>query len=792
MTGNLKQISFKDQNFPSTSFEPQNVSYTAPGTYPIELTAFSANGNFDTFLDTVVIRDASAPTTSFNTSNACITTENTFTASSPDEGQITAWNWDFGDGNTASGQDIAHQFLSTGTYDVQLSIDAANGCSNTTQKSISIHQPPVAGFSYDAGIVCSNSPMDFLNSTFFAGPDSLLSFQWNINDEALLADPDISYTFASGGDKNIALSASIPGCSSNISKTVNITPGPLTAFDFSGVCAYDEFDFSNLTSGNDITAYQWDFGDGYFSTLASPSHQFATGGSYAVGLTAFNALGCQTKLQKVVQVGHIPQLNFTHDLACADNSVTFFDQSLVAEANITEQLWRLQQPDLGYDRSAQGSAPNLYLDGVGQYMMTLIGQSNYGCADTLVRNIVVNPSPIAGISIEETCFGDSTFFAPAVDLPSGTELAAIDWLIDGQAFSSSTLKYKFAQPGSYEAQLFVRASNLCPSSARETIVINPLPAVDFDLSSQCEDQLVTITSRINSPQDLPASYLWSIDDKPVSTLPAFQYDFNKSGAYQVALSVTTANSCVSTNSLSIPIYPSPVSKFDVYPSIGASPLKVQFTDRSQGAKNWRYDFSRFSDDFSTDRNSEYTYQNIGEELATLIVTNEYGCADTSSRMISVVVPTYDIAISNARANEKDGKLKFAMEIENKGTIIINNPVINIAIGGQAKISQKIETTLMPGEVLEFVTDVEVLRIGNQSIAFVCFSIADQIGVYPDLHTYDNQACVNIDNVFTVLDPFPNPSRTFVDIPVIVPAPAFATSRWSVNMAMWFLPINSTT
>jgi PKD repeat protein len=65
------------------------------------------------------------------------------------------------------------------------------------------------------------------------------------------------------------------------------------------------------------------------SSMASPTHQYESGGTYAVALTTSNMLGCHTTLQKVVQVYFTPTSNFTNDLACSDNSATFYDQSTV-------------------------------------------------------------------------------------------------------------------------------------------------------------------------------------------------------------------------------------------------------------------------------------------------------------------------------------------------------------------------------------------------------------------------------------------------------------------------------
>jgi len=55
--------------------------------------------------------------------------------------------------------------------------------------------------------------------------------------------------------------------------------------------------FINRTTGDGVGSFQWDFGDGYFSTEASPSHVYRQPGEYSVQLIATNAqTGCSDTL----------------------------------------------------------------------------------------------------------------------------------------------------------------------------------------------------------------------------------------------------------------------------------------------------------------------------------------------------------------------------------------------------------------------------------------------------------------------------------------------------------------
>ena len=70
---------------------------------------------------------------------------------------------------------------------------------------------------------------------------------------------------------------------------ITVYPAPAVNFtaDIRLTCAPATIRFSDLstTTVGSITAWDWDFGDGASSTLANPSHVFASTGTYAVKLT---------------------------------------------------------------------------------------------------------------------------------------------------------------------------------------------------------------------------------------------------------------------------------------------------------------------------------------------------------------------------------------------------------------------------------------------------------------------------------------------------------------------------
>ena len=105
------------------------------------------------------------------------------------------------------------------------------------------------------------------------------------------------------------------GSATNSADTeVVIYPQPTANFNFTTVCQGNPTQFSSTSttnpSGQQITSYNWNFGDGQTSTLQSPSHTYANAGTYQVTLTVACGNGlCTDQITKSVTVYAAPVAN---------------------------------------------------------------------------------------------------------------------------------------------------------------------------------------------------------------------------------------------------------------------------------------------------------------------------------------------------------------------------------------------------------------------------------------------------------------------------------------------------
>ncbi|WP_371373104.1 family 16 glycosylhydrolase [Thalassotalea aquiviva] len=76
------------------------------------------------------------PTAAFNNNCTDLNCSFNATASSDSDGNIVSYAWDFGDGNTATGESVNHTFSSANTYTVSLTVTDNQGATDTIEQQV--------------------------------------------------------------------------------------------------------------------------------------------------------------------------------------------------------------------------------------------------------------------------------------------------------------------------------------------------------------------------------------------------------------------------------------------------------------------------------------------------------------------------------------------------------------------------------------------------------------------------------------------------------------------------------
>ncbi|MCC5931187.1 MAG: PKD domain-containing protein [Cyclobacteriaceae bacterium] len=750
----------------STEFEPFGLSFNNPGNYPIELTAIGENGNRKNMIKEITVLDQPAPQLNIDFSQSLCSSTPTQLSSQSDL-TLSSLNWSLGDGSEYDIAAPTHQFAEAGAYTVRLDAVAENGCSNFTQKEINIYNPPEPDFEFEEDVVCSNAPLALNNTSTHDAPDSLLSWLWDFNEEGTDNTRDPSFTFPQGGDKEVTLTAAIPGCEASISKNIFITAGPQVDFSFAGNCLNEPFTFENLTTGERITGYQWDFADGYFAEVTNPIHEFEEPGTFPVNLKAQNEEGCRTEITKNVFVRDVPNINFEWELPCRSNPVQIYDRSTVRLANIAQRNWTWSGPGGESATATNLQNPFFTPQSAGTYQLKLKATSNFGCADSLTQNIQVLPAPLADFSTERLCTGQSALFEAQVDYPEGS-ITRYDWLIDGTLYTGPSVTRTFNQARAFNASLLVRADNLCESVVNKSLQIFPTPTVSIAHTALCNNQDIRFTPVVSSI-DPVAQYTWSVNNVPSGQEQIFVRRFATPGSRNIALQVNTLNGCQGRMEQPFDIAQSPIAAFEPLPSQGARPLRVQFENTSQFADSYRWFFRESAGQGSSAANPEFIYTEEATERAMLIAENTAGCADTAFAFIEIMKPLLDVALMRISTQTTGDRLQFNLDIENRGSVVIEDMDILADLGGSLQLYEKMNRRLFSGERIDYPLAYSLRQLDYQEIHHVCFTLIPNVSGLEDVNPVDNKDCLTLSGSFQMLDLYPNPVTDRVYIPFVMPS-----------------------
>ena len=72
------------------------------------------------------------------------------TDSTDNDGTISSYAWDFGDGGTATGSTASHTYAGAGTYTVTLTVTDDAGATDTASQSVTVSEPPSSGITLSA------------------------------------------------------------------------------------------------------------------------------------------------------------------------------------------------------------------------------------------------------------------------------------------------------------------------------------------------------------------------------------------------------------------------------------------------------------------------------------------------------------------------------------------------------------------------------------------------------------------------------------------------------------------
>ncbi|GAB5491414.1 MAG: hypothetical protein Phog2KO_16290 [Phototrophicaceae bacterium] len=625
-------------------------TYRTPGTYTVTLRVTGPGGTSNVSRE-ITVNSPSAPIASFVPSVLSGQSPLAVVFNNNSTGQISSYEWDFGDGTTSTGQSQTHVFNDPGTYNVILRAIGPGG-TGTMIGQITVEDAtspaPVASFEASSVSIETGESVVLNNTT----TGEVNSFIWDFNGDGVTDNTDISptHTFNSAGTFNVRLVAFGPGgqSESTVAITVSDPPdAPVAGFDLalSGEVAPVTATFTDTTTG-DVTSWLWDFGDGRSSTEQNPVITYSDAGTYLVTLTSTGDGGSTTTQAVTISVEtplEAPTAGFiaSTESGPADLSVDFTNQSNGSQLSYT---WDFGD---GTDNSTDQNPSHIYTVS-GNYTVTLTvidpqGQSDSATLPINVSEEVVIAPPLAAFT-----------FAPAIGTVNESvtftnqtsgDVSSYAWDFgDGVGTSADTSpSYTYTASGTYTVTLTATGPGGDNVITQDIVVEDVAPAPIASFSAIPEVVTVNELVAFSNTSTNADTYAWDFGDGVGTSADENpSYAYATAGTYTVTL---TANGAGGSNQITADVVvndaiPVPVAGFTASPNPVTVNELVAFSNTTSNADTYAWDFGD-GVGTSADANPSYAYATAGTYTVTLTANGAGGSNQITADITvedAVVIP----------------------------------------------------------------------------------------------------------------------------------------------------------
>nr|WP_294899002.1 PKD domain-containing protein [uncultured Pedobacter sp.] len=595
---------------------------------------------------------------------------------------------------------ITYSKDSTYSYKVVTTKPSADACGSGDEFLFDfiINPKPVADFT-TASQACVDNPISFQAAKI--PNQTITEYLWDFNGEGTANTESTTHTYTTPGIKKNKLSVkSDDGCWSDV-KEVDVEVVALPVADFSQqsiTCVGGDIQFTDksTSASNNITKWEWDFGDSVSnsntSTLQNPIHNFSKVKTYNVSLKVTTDLGCENLIKKQVVVHPLPLADFDMpDICLSDASAGFTNQSTVADGSTMTYAWDFgdNNANAGNPNTSTATSPTHRYTRADIYQVTLTATSTTGCSTTITKTFTVNGStPKSKFAVQNEnnlCSDQAVIFEDLASVDFG-EITKIEWIYDDSKPAemetddkpATSLErtagpklYKHAYPSFFSpAQKTVNVSMKvysgisCASTFTKTITLKAIPKADFILPDAClvngESVFANQSTFVGS--DAGLTYLWDFGDGSTTSNdknPVHKFTVAKD--YQITLTVTATNGCTNTITKTFTVngtIPNPDFSVSNVNDL-CSDQAVVFTDATTTAFGeiskieWNFDIDNHPNDpafqladnspaprSATAKTYQFTYPKFSSPATRnvkvrMLVTSNGGCLAETTRQVTL-------------------------------------------------------------------------------------------------------------------------------------------------------------
>ena len=526
-TGNISHYwSFGNGDTSNTS--NPIYTYNQAGVYTVCLTITSSLGCQSSFCDSIAVGSIMNPPCNVTYTYTVDTTNTVYFSSSISGSGTYNYNWNFGDGSSSTLANPTHQYSTTSSYGVNLTVTDNRGTSCSFYDTVHVNNCSP----YFLSSSSANGLVSFQNYSITSRSSS---FVWNFGDGNTSSLKNPTHTYQSSGSYIVSLTSfdSLSFCTNTYFDSLIINLPPRCQAGFSYQANQGQVSFQNTASNFNILSY--DFGDGNTSTLPNPTHVYLQSGTYLVCQTVSDSnTQCSSTFCDTIVVSIPPPCiaGFTYSINEGDLLITN------TAANFTTISY-----DFG-DGSTSSNSNHIYAAS-GTYVVCQSISNSNGCTDTFCDTI--------NVSITPPCLADFAYSVSIdsiniVDLSTNTDSVVYDY---GDGTTTINNTHIYSQSGVYTVCQIAYGANGCVSSFCDSVQIT-IPICNAEFSYQQTGDTVFFTNQASNY----TSISYDLGDGTITGNENPSHLYLNSGEYIVKQTVININrGCVDifTDTISINI-----------------------------------------------------------------------------------------------------------------------------------------------------------------------------------------------------------------------------------------------
>ncbi|WP_396134999.1 PKD domain-containing protein [Chamaesiphon sp. OTE_8_metabat_110] len=570
------------------------------------------------------------------------------------------YTWDLGDGSqTVIGQNIVHQFVDNGTYNVVLTVTDKDG--GTTQQSTQLTVDNVAPTLVVNKSINTNinqgEAITFIANYSDSGINDTHTITWNFGDGSnpVSSVNNPSHQFTKSGTHNVTVTVTdndgasttetIQVTVTNLAPTINTVNIPTNINEGSTV----QLTATASDSGNDTLTYNW-----YINGATTPiigqtiDYNFANSGSYPVKLDVIDSNGAITTQTIDVTI---------NNLAPTINSITIPTNIKEGETvQLTATASDAGNDALTYNWYINNSTTPItgqtidykFLNN-GIYPVRLEVIDSDGAITTQTIDVTVkNVAPtIDNITIPTNIKEGETIQLIATASDSGNDVLTYNWYINNATIpiTGQTIDYIFTDNGIYPVKLeVIDTDGALTTQTVDVTVTNVAPTIvkivkpdTIKEGEQVEFTAIATDVGINDT----LTYSWNFGDNTNPTIGQIvSHTFADNGDYNVTLTVTDKDGAATTQTVAVTVANvAPVVVSILKPAKIDEGEEVEFmaTATDAGVEDTLTYTWNFGDNTeqSNGKNVNHIFADNGNYNIVLTVTDKDGAVTTQTVAVTV-------------------------------------------------------------------------------------------------------------------------------------------------------------